>query len=436
MKNTHGEGVLVLALFAALVSCGDPATRTVGPNSSKDIATDPSSSAGGEERVALTRIARLVAQAMDNEPARQHLKRDMRAAPFKEHKLELGSYLRSKDGRALLEAMVAKSGGGEAEVFGPLAAIRPLEFYMPVAKHRETWTGKADVLVVSQLDESEPIVAFDEKGQGVSLDKKVPPDQPTLSIVPVETRFDKPLLPAASRNVRDQGGNAIGTLEPLAIKGSSLISCGDTCGGGGSGSPTPDLAPGLYLEFSRILDMKEPWTRGEPEIEVHIQGPETAIAPTYVGDQSCSGEHVYDTRKYFDQNTGFWDGHVMLFSEEETVAYLSKFNQGFHILFWEDDNQACVLKLDSNSLSELLKSSANAAGTVALKIIPGVSWVLVGTAFVGTLFANAGAWLLTNDDFIGAAVDLQTAGYNYPGNTHVIMDGTTFNGRATIIYHH
>ena len=175
MKNTHGEGVLVLALFAALVSCGDPATRTVGPNNSKDIATDPSSGPVGEERAALTRIARLVAQAMDNEPARQHLKRDMRAAPFKEHKLELASYLKSKDGRQLLDAMVAKSGGGEAEVFGPLAAVRPLEFYMPVAKHRETWTGKGDVLVVSQLDESEPIVAFDEKGRGVSLDKKVAP---------------------------------------------------------------------------------------------------------------------------------------------------------------------------------------------------------------------------------------------------------------------
>ncbi|HEX7595000.1 MAG TPA: hypothetical protein VF387_01530 [Gemmatimonadaceae bacterium] len=436
MKNTHGEGVLVLALFAALVSCGDPATRTVGPNTSKDIAADPSSSAGGEERVALTRIARLIAQAMDNEPARQHLKRDMRAAPFKEHKLELGSYLRSKDGRALLDAMVAKSGGGEAEVFGPLAAIRPLEFYMPVAKHRESWTGKGDVLVVSQLDESEAIVAFDESGRSVSLDKKLPPDQPTLSIVPVETRFDQPMTPAASRNVRDQGGNAIGTLEALSIKGSNLISCGDTCGGGGGGSPPPALAPGLYLEFSRILDMKEPWTRGDPEIEVHIQGPETAVAPTYVGDQSCSGEHVYDSRKYFDQNTGFWDGHVMLFSEAETVEYLQKFNQGFHVLFWEDDNQPCVLKLDSNALSELLKSSAGAVGTVALKIIPGASWWLVGAAFVGNLFANAGSWLLTNDDFVGVAVPMEGSGYSYPGNTHVIMDGTTLNGRATIIYHH
>jgi hypothetical protein len=436
MKNTHGEGVLFLALFAALVSCADPASRTVGPNSSKDIAADPSSGPVGGERAALTRVARLVAQAMDNEPARQHLKRDMRAAPFKEHKLELASYLRSKDGRALLDAMIAKSGGGEGEVFGPLAAIRPLEFYMPVAKHRETWTGKGDILVASQLDESEQIVAFDEAGRGVSLDKKVPPDQPTLSIVPVETRFDQPLLPATSRNVRDAGGSAIGTLEPLALKGSNLISCGDTCGGGGSGSPPPALSPGLYLEFSRILDMKEPWTRGDPEIEVHIQGPTSTAAPNYGDDLSCSGEHVADFRKVFDQNTGFWEGEVMLYSEEETVAFVNKFNQGFHILFWEDDNQPCVLKLDSNTLVDLLKSTANAFGTVALKVVPGASWAIVAAAFVGNLFANPGAWLLTNDDFLGGAVAQASAGYSYPGNTHVIMDGTTLNGRATIIYHH
>ena len=32
------------------------------------------------------------------------------------------------------------------------------------------------------------------------------------------------------------------------------------------------------------------------------------------------------------------------------------------------------------------------------------------------------------------AVDQASAGYYYPGNTHVIIDGTTLNGRATIVY--
>jgi hypothetical protein len=433
MRHTHGDGVLVFALFGALSGCADPSRRTVGPPPSNDIVAEPTAEAPSNERVALTKIARLVAVAMDDEPARQRLKRDMRSAPFREHKLELATYLRSKDGRGLLESMASQTRGGENEVFGTVATIRPLEFYMPVEKHRESWTGQTNVLVVSQLDESEPIVAFDQKGREIALDLNVAPAQPTLSIVPVETRFDQPMTLAASRNVRDQNGTAIGTLEPMALKGSSLISCGDTCGGGGGGGST-SIPPGLYLEYSRILDMKEPWFRGDPEIEVHIQGPNTLSAPTYGEDLSCTGEHAYDFRKVFDQNGGFWEGRVMLFSADETVAFADKFNQGFHVLFWEDDNEPCLLKLDSNSLVELLKSTANAFSTVAIKVFPRTSPTVMAAVFLGTLFSNAGAWLLTNDDFLGGAVDQTSAGYYYPGNTHVIMDGTTLNGRATIVY--
>jgi hypothetical protein len=433
MKHTHGEGALVLALFAALSGCADPASRIAATSPSSEIVSEPTPASSSAERVALTKIARLVAVAMDNEPARQRLKRDLRAAPFREHKLELATYLRSEDGRGLLERMAA-SGGGEREVFGTLAAIRPLEFYMPVAKQRESWTGKADVLVVSQLDESEPIVSFDERGTEIALDRKAPPAQPTLSIVPVETRFDQPMTPAGSRNVRDQGGNAIGTLEPFALTGSSLIACGDTCDGGGS--YTSSIPPGLYMEFSRILDAKEPWFRGDPEIEVHIHGPTDAANPRYGANLSCSGEHAPDYRKVFNQDGGFWQGRVMLYSADEIRAFESKFTEGYHVLFWEDDNDPCTLKLDSNALVELLKSTAKAFGTVALKVIPTASWPVIAAVFLGTLFENPAPWLLTNDDFLGAAVDQYSACNNYPYNTHVIMDGITLNGRANLVTYH
>ena len=273
MKHTHGEGVLFVALFAALVSCADPAGRTVGLSAPDNARNEPTPSSANEERVALSKIAQLLAVALDNEPARQHLKRDMRAAPFREHKLELGPYLRSRDSKSLLDRMVTLSGGNESDLFRTLSTIRRLEFYMPVTKHRESWTGNDDVLVVSQLDESDPIVAFDKTGSVVPLDRNIAPAQPTLSIVPVETRFDQPLSPLASKNVRDKDGAAIGTLESIKLKPASVMLCGD-CGSdivsGGSSVP-----PGLYLEFSRIMDMKEPWFRGDPEIEVHIQGPTT-----------------------------------------------------------------------------------------------------------------------------------------------------------------
>jgi hypothetical protein len=124
----------------------------------------------------------------------------------------------------------------------------------------------------------------------------------------------------------------------------------------------------------------------------------------------------------------------MLYSPEEAIAFVNKFGQGFHIMFWEDDNTPCTLKLDSNAVVQLLNSTATAFSTVAIKLIPGAPWKLVAGAFLAAVFSNPGQWLLTNDDFLGAAVEQGSAGYSYPGNTHVIMDGTTFNGRATIVY--
>lgn len=125
---------------------------------------------------------------------------------------------------------------------------------------------------------------------------------------------------------------------------------------------------------------------------------------------------------------------MLLFSADEVAAYASKFQQGFYVMFWEDDNEPCTLKLDTNVLMELVKSAANAFSTVAIKVLPKVNPLVMGAVFLGTFFSNAAPWLLTNDDFLGTAVEQSSAGYNYPGNTHVLMDGTTFNGRVTIVY--
>jgi hypothetical protein len=61
---------------------------------------------------------------------------------------------------------------------------------------------------------------------------------------------------------------------------------------------------------------------------------------------------------------------------------------------------------------------------------------VIAAVFLGTLFENPAPWLLTNDDFLGAAVDQYSAGNKYPENTHVIMDGITLNGRANIVTYH
>lgn len=426
-KNRRLAG---LSFIVALVACADPAERVTAPTTAAESRAADSDPADAE-RAALAKIGKLVASSLGEKKMRQELRKHLRAAPFKEHKLELSRYLRSEDGEKLLAKMV----GAESSdaVLTLVDQVRPLEFYMPVRKHRETWVGDGEVLVAVQLEEEDPIIAFDASGRETRLDPNSPPDQATLSIVSSETRFDQP-MPAGSRNVGDLSGRSIGTLVPGGLEVSSLIVADPGGGGGGGSGGGSTVPPGLYLEFSRILDVHEPFTRGEPEIEVHIQGPTSQNNPRYGIDLSCSGAEAYNYQKVFDQNGGFWEGRVMLFSAAEIADFNSKFTDGFHVLYWEDDNASCVLKLESETLIQMLKTTGTAASAIAIKLIPKAPWYIVAGAFVAVWFENAGSWLLTNDDYVGAAVPQESAGYSYPGNTHVIMRGANLNGRATIVY--
>jgi hypothetical protein len=213
-----------------------------------------------------------------------------------------------------------------------------------------------------------------------------------------------------------------------------MVTCDEVCGGGGGGVQAPPIPPGLYLEFSRILDAKEPWFRGDPEIEVHIHGPTDLGSPKYGKDLSCSGEHAIDYRKVFDQNDGFWTGRVMLFSEAEATTYTASFKEGFDIIFWEDDNDQCAIKTDVNVLKSSLEATSKGGTSIATQLIKGTPWLLTAGLFVANVFSNSD-WLQTNDDYIGIAVIQGNLGYAYPDNTHVIMDGSTLNGRATIVWH-
>lgn len=434
MKQNYRGTLVGLSLALTLAGCADPAGPVTAPATTASELRAEADAAADAERVALAKIGRLVATSLADKSMRHQLKRDLRKAPFKEHKLELRAYLRSEDGKALLAQMAG--GKSSDDILTLVDQVRSVEFYMPVRKHRESWVGDGEVLVAVQLEETDPILAFDRNGRESRLDPDAPPEQPTLSIVASETRFDQPMS-ALSKNVGDMNGRSIGTLEPREIEASGLIAVDeppDGGGSGGSGGGGATIPPGLYLEFSRILDVHEPFTRGEPEIEVHIQGPTTQNNPRYGIDLSCSGAGAYDYRKVFRQTGGFWDGRVMLFSAAEIADFNSKFSDGFHVLFWEDDDTACVLRLDSESLLGFLRSTAAASSSVAIKLVPKAPWYVVAGAFVAVFFESAGDWLKTNDDFVGAAVPQESAGFSYPGNTHVILEGAKLNGRATIVY--
>lgn len=424
-------------LAIGIIGCGEPSSPVTHSSPvPPDLGVAPGIIAPDAERAELGRLARSVAIALSDPEIRQRLKNDLRAAPFAEHKLELSKYLQSDNAGTLLDGMAAPGGKSRSQVLGGLQQLRSVEFYMPVTKHRETWTGDGEILVAAQLKEHDPIMAFNSQGEPVPMDEATVPSQPTLVLVSSETRFDKPMSPLMSRNTNDKNGTAIGTLVPVTPEAAAIIAPCIDCGGDvlPPPPPPPAIAPGLYLEFSRILDAKEPWPRGAPEVEVHIHAENGT--PGVVNDLSCSGADVRDSRKYFDQNDGFWSGRVLLFSSSEVAATNGYPTTPYNIIYWEDDNTSCVLKLDSPVLRNYLNATLQSIGAAGLVFYKTANWAAAGIAFVGAFYHSAGEWLLTNDDFIGDVVPSTPGRPNYyPDNTHIIMNGGTLNGRVNLAWH-
>lgn len=424
-------------LLTASYGCADDALDLTRPTVRTRASAAPTQSAS-TERTALTTITRAVALALANDAFRAEALKEMRNAPFKEHKLELSRYL--NPGR--LSRLSSASGKSASELASALQTVRALEFYMPVAAQRESWTGDANILVASQLDDGEEIVAFDLKGKLVSLGEASAPSVPTLSIVPVETRFNEPVDTRKWQNINTRGGKAIGTMVSCAenpaacassagnrnLEISKVIDCGFCGGSGGSSYGTP----GFYMTFSRIVDMGEPWTKGDPEIEVHVQGPIAGAYSLYGEDLACSGQESQLERR-FDQNNVFWNGSVLIWTQAQASAFNAQFPNGHHIIFWEDDDTACGLKFDKDALMGAITATVAAVGGAAVKggWTP-VGWGLILASFLANAY-NQMSWLKSNDDFLGVLVPAANHGdYWYDANS-TLLKGNAVNGRANIV---
>jgi hypothetical protein len=432
-------GLWTLPAIVGLVGsfgCADHAPDLTNPVVREQASVAPTQSSTGE-RAALTTITRAVALALANDAFRAEVLTEMRNAPFKEHKLELRQYL--NPGR--LARLAAASGKTASELASALQTVRPLEFYMPVPSQRESWIGDANILIASQLEEGDEIVAFDVKGRTVALTEASAPPIPTLSIVPVETRFSEPLAASRSQNINTRDGRAIGTMvscdeSPGACASTSsnrypeisrVIDCGFCGDSGGSSYGTP----GFYMTFSRLVDMGESWLKGDPEIEVHVHGPTTGAYPLYGEDLACSGELSQLARR-FNQNNVFWNGSVLIWTDAQSSAFNAQFPNGHNIMVWEDDDTACTLKFDKNTLMGALTATAAAVGGAALKAgwTP-TGWSLILASFLASAY-NQATWLYSNDDFLGVFVPASSHGdYWYDAN-YTLLRGTAVNGRAYI----
>ncbi|HET6764870.1 MAG TPA: hypothetical protein VFH27_14395 [Longimicrobiaceae bacterium] len=279
MRWIRGAAALLAAGFVS-AACAD--STIPGPPSSAVSASR--SVAAADEHAAAQEVARAVAMALQDRGMRERVRNDMRKSLLKEHKLDLSEYLHGNGG-ILLAKMAQQSGTPREHLLDLLSTVRPLEFYMPVAAHRESWAGGPDLLVASRLDESEAPVAFTAAGERLALDAAAPPTTPTFVLVPRETDFTQTLDPTKVKNVNDRGGTTIGTLmvveDPCAGGGTMIVP--DTCdgggGGGGGGTYTPPPA-GIYFTEMVVYDNNEPWSSGSPEVEVHIIGSKKGVVRT------------------------------------------------------------------------------------------------------------------------------------------------------------
>ena len=396
------------------------------------------------EQAALDELTRAVAMALANPGLRNQLRSDLRASRHTtEHKLELRSHLKGESGGLLLAQMAYASDLTRDSLLALVNAVRPLEFYMPVAAHRENWSGGGDLLVASQLAEKDTPTGYDLSGQPVTLSLKEAPSMPTLSLVPIETNFATSLDGKRYKNAHDKGGTAIGTFMVVDP-------CTDPTAPGcdGGTTPPPGVTPdAVYLTESHLVDAHEPWPKGAPELELHVHGPQSKDYPRYGEDLTCAGGDSPGLQ-FYDQNGNDWSASIgsgapLLMSRYNIDQFQARFpREAVHYIMWEDDYQACKTVTDRDMNAVLLQAAGSAvgAGLVAMRIgasggaTIGAAIAAAAVSFTVDLIKNGASLVYGNDDLVGALIDIRGTPdeANHPGQTHLVKDGDTFNGTARV----
>jgi hypothetical protein len=377
----------VLALAAMAAACDRPAPTASNEDAANPAAKSPASDQS-PDRAVMDRLAHRLARALADPAFRTHLKRELDQSPLVEHKLQLQSFLRGNNRKALHE--VARLNGAPASaVEADASEAIPLEIYFPVPAHRAGWDGGPNVWVASAREDHDAPVAYDVRGGRRVLSADTPPATPVLAVVPVETDFDR------------------------AAASQPFICCAD--------GPAPGPPPGLYMTYAHFVQDFEGWFKGSPEFEVHILG--QSGATDSLKDYQCAGQPAGGYYG-FDQNSLDWSGSVLLFSQDQLNSYKAAHpNQNFRIIALEDDDTGCVIKFDGNRfknlLAELQAAYPNLTGGKDTTSSTLVKIVKRANA-LQKLLSKAYSFITTQDDLIGNAVEGVVTGQVYPGANWIV----------------
>jgi hypothetical protein len=262
----------------------------------------PSGAALPQEEIEtkLALLAEDIAIALAHPGTRNRVYQALKDSKIRENKLHFRTLLQRQD-VDLLTQMARRHGDRTDLILARLDSVVDLEFYMPVPEHRGVWKGGSDLLVVSYPndDGSQPR-GFNLRGQEVPVSAFVPPDVPTLVIVPVETDFARDTLHSFL---------ALATADPDPVTG-----------------------PQWYMTQASISDSHEGWGLGSPEFEVHVFLQQST---GLFSDRWCAAERM-PAPYYWDMNSTTWYGRVTLATEN----FLG--NTRVQYQMWEDDNDPCA----------------------------------------------------------------------------------------------
>src|SRR6267143_395973 len=359
-------------------------------------------------------LAKMFAKGLKNPAFRAYLKAQLNASPYREHKLQLETFLGANGSRAVRE-IAEENGTTNEAVVGQAKAAIALEVYFPVPAHRAAWTGDEQVLVAPAVTDADPPIAFDPDGRRQVLDPKTPPATPVLALVPVETDFSVRPARVLECLVECAGGGPIGGVVPPP-------------------PPAAPPAPGLYMTKSHFVHDFEGWLKGSPEFEVHILGQQGTSDSLY--DYQCPGEHAGGPYT-FDQNDLDWSGNVLLFSKTQLDEYNAAHpNQNIRVFVVEDDDTACQIKTDPNRFQRIvnvvdsvyhLLTSGNDSSTTIRRY-----YGFARSAY--NIFQAIASWIKSNDDLVGNAVEDRIVGDFYPGfNWFVKGDNNITNGWINLV---
>ncbi len=212
-----------------------------------------------EQNLAVERLARALAEGLEQPAARVALLYALRESPLTEHKVVLSEFLHSALGRQLVQAVAERSGISVRGLYDLVVSLPPIDLYVPYRAHRRSWRASEPMAVAALTDQTSPVFAHLPGGARLFIDRgsRAPNATAVLLLGPAEqkqVRRDARRLRTTADVIEDPRSDQRALF--LTPDGCSPedpeCTCppdADLCDGpppGGGGSPAP--YPFLWLE--------------------------------------------------------------------------------------------------------------------------------------------------------------------------------------------